>query len=94
MKLHPLLQPLRDLAPEWANYACFDWTGHLCWQETLGKGAQWFDRRGRYEWSTGFVLCDELLALTAINLRTQSVYLQQPDGTITEVTQAEWSAMP
>lgn len=93
MKLSPLLQPLADLAPEWATHVVWTGDGTAHWQDRLGDGPHWLDWRGPgWERHELFPAAHDVTELVAIDLRTGDIHLQSADGSITEVTQAEWGA--
>jgi hypothetical protein len=79
------LDAVRAAAPDDMPWLCFTSTGHGFWQPTRGHGDMW--------WSTYSRMSDmhsSELALSAIHLPTGTVHIQQPDGSIVEVTQSEW----
>lgn len=84
MKTHPLLQPLRELAPEWAEWLCFGDDGFAYWSAVFHRGN---DRITQME--ALYQYAPESLR-AKIHLSTGTVRLQQPDGTVIEVTRKEW----
>jgi hypothetical protein len=93
MTLHPLLQPLADLAPEGMPWFCVTKHGEAYWQTDPGdfEFGLWMTDGDYQNCNRGaFPERDPF----AINTITGAIRLKEADGTITEVTQAEWSAMP
>ncbi len=90
MTLHPIIQTIKRAAPKWARWFAVTEMGGGFWQAAIGSGEYWSDC-GRT-----MRVCDadtfENFKPFAIHLRTGAVHLQSDDGTITVVSQDEWSA--
>lgn len=79
---------LREIAPEWARCLVVTPLGFFWWQQNRGSGLFWNDGAGKATRAHQLRCFDS--AESAICLTTGTVHLQQPDGTVIEVTRKEW----
>ena len=89
----PGLAAIRAAAPGWAKFLCGpDYWTPVFWQDSIGGCVFGSDRPTLYS-GRQWKLIDGVQFRSepwAIELATESVYLQQPDGSILEVTRKEW----
>jgi hypothetical protein len=88
----PGLDAIREAAPEWANYLIVLWSGNAAWAESVNTRV-----RVDFDMKYSLFIKDPDAAYIfpknepcAIHLPTGTVHIQQPDGSILEVTRQEW----
>jgi hypothetical protein len=87
------IQALREIAPEWARWFCIDAHGTGWMQSSRGTPNDCGHWEPSKKWRPVPLVDSRYFGagnVAAISLRTHSVHLQSADGTITEVTRAEW----